>query len=162
MGCNGNQNAPACSFYGTSQQCSPASCDTTNNEQTAAANCDGLGSCDAGVVTSCGNYVCNAGQTACLTTCANHTDCTTSSYCTSNTCVTKKPNGLACALGVECQSDFCVDNVCCDTACDGNGGLCRACDLGGTVGACTFVPDGQDPDNDCTLSCNGSGACIVL
>jgi hypothetical protein len=77
---------------------------------------------------------------------------------------------------------FCVDSVCCNSACNGT---CQACDLPGSVGTCTNVPNGQDPDGECpgvactsyywgwlgdwcyrkadvsaaSASCNGAGAC---
>ncbi|MEZ4306625.1 MAG: hypothetical protein R3F14_01050 [Polyangiaceae bacterium] len=72
----------------------------------------------------------------------------------------RKPNGEACAGGIECLSATCVDDVCCNTAC---GGTCLACDLAGSMGTCTLVPAGQDPDNECAgaLDCNGSGACFL-
>lgn len=43
-------------------------------------------------------------------------------------------NGEMCTVGTECDSGFCADSVCCDTACDGPN---EACDLPGTVGTCT-------------------------
>lgn len=37
-------------------------------------------------------------------------------------------NGSSCQADVECQSGFCVDGVCCNSACgDGNPGDCQAC-----------------------------------
>ena len=29
-------------------------------------------------------------------------------------------------------------------------------------GTCTFIPNNQDPQNECLLSCNGNGACPLL
>ncbi|MER2560870.1 MAG: hypothetical protein ABTQ32_09135, partial [Myxococcaceae bacterium] len=40
---------------------------------------------------------------------------------------TRVTNGGACTLGGECQSGFCVDGVCCDTACGGGVVDCQAC-----------------------------------
>ena len=42
----------------------------------------------------------------------------------------------SCTLPSECMSGFCVDGVCCDTACDG---VCEACDAAATVGTCVAV-----------------------
>lgn len=70
-----------------------------------------------------------------------------------------KANGATCASASECQSNFCVDGVCCNTACTGT---CQACNVAGSLGTCANIPNGQDPANECagTLVCNGAGACI--
>jgi hypothetical protein len=77
-----------------------------------------------------------------------------------------RPAGEPCAASAECASGFCVDRVCCDSEC---GGGCRACNLPGSAGTCTLVPDGQDPRNACNEqppescgldgSCDGAGVC---
>ena len=54
--------------------------------------------------------------------------------------------GTACDAGSQCASMFCSDGVCCESACSGT---CEACNLAGTVGKCTAVPDGQDPALEC-------------
>lgn len=77
------------------------------------------------------------------------------------------PNG--CETGSDCTSGFCVDGVCCDTACDGP---CQACTTllkgDGANGVCGPTPAGGDPDDDCPDSgstcgtdgtCDGTGAC---
>jgi hypothetical protein len=79
---------------------------------------------------------------------------------------TKLANGQPCNAASDCQSAFCVDGLCCLTACDSG---CQACDVGGAEGTCVPVPAGQDPDNDCTQqaatscgtdgTCDGKGAC---
>jgi hypothetical protein len=72
----------------------------------------------------------------------------------------KKANGQTCATGTDCASNNCVDTYCCDTACSG---LCRSCNgadtVGGQNGKCDFIKSGQDPANECSAACNGSGAC---
>jgi RHS repeat-associated protein len=65
--------------------------------------------------------------------------------------------GILCTTSSQCASGFCVDGVCCNSACDAG---CGACNLAGSVGTCapkpsasTCTPDG----NDCTTdTCNGS------
>jgi hypothetical protein len=37
----------------------------------------------------------------------------------------KLPDGAGCATPSDCTSDFCVDGVCCDTACDQPGQICN-------------------------------------
>lgn len=57
----------------------------------------------------------------------------------------------------QCGSGFCVDGVCCDSAC--GGGLatdCQACNLTGSLGSCGAVSDGTS----CAGGACGSGECI--
>jgi hypothetical protein len=85
------------------------------------------------------------------------TDCVSGYTCSASVC--KKDVGQVCMVGSECASTFCVDGVCCNSSCTGP---CRKCSLPTTVGTCTNVPNGQDPDNECTGGtgfCNGAGAC---
>jgi hypothetical protein len=80
-----------------------------------------------------------------------------------------KSNGTSCSSNAECASGNCVDSVCCDTTCVGT---CRACVMSKTGqpnGQCKFIPDKQDPDNECQGGacdefdgdhcCNGDGTC---
>ena len=79
---------------------------------------------------------------------------------------------VACQNGVDCQeagadmclSPHCVDEVCCDQACDG---LCERCDATGQAGVCLSVTPGTDPEGDCPDPplcdnlCDSQGACVV-
>ncbi len=62
------------------------------------------------------------------------------------------PLGSPCERGADCRSGWCVDDVCCDTPCDG---VCVRC---GSDGACAASPAGSDPDSDCGTCavCKGS------
>ncbi len=68
------------------------------------------------------------------------------------------PLGAICTSGVQCNSNFCADGVCCNTACDG---LCVRCER---TGQCTGIM-GSDPNEECAGSgtcggvCNGAGTC---
>jgi alpha-tubulin suppressor-like RCC1 family protein len=62
--------------------------------------------------------------------------------------LSKLPNGQPCAAGDECQSDACVDSVCCESACEGQ---CEACS---GAGACLPV-SGAAP----RTACAGEGDC---
>ena len=77
------------------------------------------------------------------------------------------PNGAPCAGNGLCQSQQCIDGVCCNSSCAGN---CDACNLTGTLGACTPQPStvvcrpataaGCDLAENCTGStatCPGDG-----
>jgi hypothetical protein len=81
-----------------------------------------------------------------------------------------KENGASCSINAECESNFCVDDVCCDTACDSLCSTCLAANkVSGADGVCGSVRDGIDPRSDCTDQgaascdqdgqCNGSGGC---
>jgi hypothetical protein len=72
------------------------------------------------------------------------------------------PNGAACTTSSECTSTSCVDGVCCNTACAGTCQACSAVKKGsGIDGTCGNIANLTDPDNECTgaQTCNGSGAC---
>ncbi|MBL8602123.1 MAG: hypothetical protein JNK72_09370 [Myxococcales bacterium] len=120
-----------CGYPGMSTACGAASC--MNGSATAQAGCNGLGACIPGSVTLCAPFVC--GETACRTSCASDTDCTTGNYCNAMMrCVPKLPPGGACTGANQCASGNCVDGVCCNTACNGQ---CEACNLDGSAGTCT-------------------------
>ncbi len=76
--------------------------------------------------------------------------------------------GAACSCHDECGSGFCVDGVCCNTACTGT---CLACNLAGQAGNCSPVAAGSLPvvAGQCVAQaaatcgfdgrCDGQGAC---
>ena len=111
----------------------------------------------------CSPYLCGSGA-ACATFCASDSDCATGTYCGgSGSCIPRRANGQSCATTDQCGSGFCVDGVCCDTACgDGNPIDCQACNVTGSVGKCSPVFDGTSCDDGsvCTSgeACH-SGAC---
>ncbi len=57
----------------------------------------------------------------------------------------RKANGETCTARAECTSDFCVEGVCCNSACPGT---CESC-LAGQRGRCDPAPDGTDPKMQC-------------
>lgn len=59
-------------------------------------------------------------------------------------------NGESCTTPSECASGFCVDAVCCASACDG---MCERCDESGD-GTCAPIAADADPDAECgAVSC---------
>jgi len=74
------------------------------------------------------------------------------------------PNGGACAAGSECQSGFCVDGVCCDTACGGGAVDCQACSVAAGAaadGTCATLAAGKTcrpvvSSCDVAETCDGS------
>jgi hypothetical protein len=69
-----------------------------------------------------------------------------------------KARGATCADASECGSGFCVDGVCCDSACTGG---CNRCDLLGKIGTCTAVASGDSgKDPSCApYLCRGQEGC---
>jgi hypothetical protein len=74
------------------------------------------------------------------------------------------PNGEPCIGNSQCEHGHCVDDVCCNNACDG---VCKACTgalTGHDDGMCENIPAGEDPQNECPneQSCDGNGHCLAL
>lgn len=143
-----------------------------------AADCD-TGACVDGVCcesTSCGTcQACNlsAGPGTCrpVVSADDPDTCGAPSATCDATGACKKVQGQACTTGAQCVSNFCVDGVCCASACTGT---CQACaaavkESGAENGICGPAKDGQNPHGDCTATgasscgqtgvCNGTGTC---
>ncbi len=153
MGCTGT--APQCVVYAAGAVCSPSAI-CFGGTSSPSASCDGQGTCTLDVPTSCVPYACNNPGTACRTSCVNAGDCHAAYYCVGISCMARLNLGANCSTDNQCLSNACVDGRCCDGNCFGN---CRACDLAGSVGTCSLVVAGQDPDNECIGTCNGNGGC---
>ncbi|MEK7705346.1 MAG: integrin alpha, partial [Myxococcota bacterium] len=95
-------------------------------------------------------------------TCAADAPCAAGWFCDDGgACRKILEDGQACQDGAHCQSGFCADGVCCESACDG---LCLACMSTLTAypsGTCVPVVAGTDPHGECAgdLACDGVGAC---
>lgn len=61
--------------------------------------------------------------------------------------------GQACTQGSDCASKFCVDGVCCESACQGQ---CQACGEAGKPGKCVTV---EGTPRSARPACSGQGAC---
>ena len=63
--------------------------------------------------------------------------------------------GEPCSVAADCQDEFCVDGVCCTSACGGGAADCMACSMaaGGTEnGTCTALSTGAAADRVCRPS----------
>lgn len=70
--------------------------------------------------------------------------------------------GVACAAGAECASGFCVDSVCCDTACAGGTTDCRACSVAagaGADGVCAPITAAMHTCRASTSACDVAEVC---
>ena len=116
---------------------------------------------------SCQPFKCDAATGRCMTACMNDADCFSSAFaCAAGSCL--PTGGQPCTAPTDCASGFCANGVCCDAACDK---VCEACNVAGSVGSCTLIEVGTDPNDDCPdlgLSacktdgaCDGLGACRV-
>jgi hypothetical protein len=142
----------------------PATCPTTSNLFTALSTCDGGGSCQTPATMTCFPYRC--GTAACKASCTADADCLPPATCTGGSCGLKPP-GATCATKEECQSNFCEQGVCCQTACTG---ICKSCALSNSRGVCSNIAAGN-PDISARCSdqgamscgtdgfCDGKGAC---
>lgn len=84
------------------------------------------------------------------TACSGHLLCNGAGSCGSEL-------GNSCIADAGCSSGFCVDGVCCNTACTEN---CKSCNVQGSVGTCTNTPF-YASDGACggPKVCDGQGAC---
>jgi hypothetical protein len=155
--------AGACRRHRAGTACRPISC--ASKVARLVASCDGNGTCQPAEQRPCAPYVC--AESDCRTTCRDDADCTPGNTCVGGSCG-RKPLGAACAEHSECDSDHCVEAVCCDLA--SCGGPCHSCSVPGFVGSCKPLrptdeprPPGcpTEPPASCgqTGKCDGGGAC---
>ncbi|MET0794444.1 MAG: MYXO-CTERM sorting domain-containing protein, partial [Polyangiaceae bacterium] len=120
------------------------------------ASCVGNGSCPAEQQQLCGTDGCDSKGKLCDGACAaNKNACKAGEYCSAGECVPKRPGASGCANDAQCQSNFCVDGVCCNKRC---GDQCAACDVPGSVGTCTPVAGGTHGGR---AACGGVGTCAA-
>jgi hypothetical protein len=105
----------------------------------------------------CNPFACDVALGVCKTACATDDDCYARRACTQHTCGL---GNYACTANEECNSGFCAQGVCCQTACSGT---CRSCAVPGSIGTCALVPIGTpDPIGSCASGdvCDGRGQCV--
>jgi hypothetical protein len=125
-----------------------------------AQSCDGAGACKPAPSILCAPYACDPVAGACAESCTPDAGCAEGISCTDNSCQTDRPPGQ-CVQGSDCPSGYCVDSVCCATACQGP---CLSCALPGRLGTCSPIgADQSDPRGLCVdqgaASCGQTGAC---
>ncbi|MBL4688267.1 MAG: putative metal-binding motif-containing protein [Nannocystaceae bacterium] len=162
-------NAGDCTAYDEAADCTEqATCQgervdgvCNGSNQCVVASVDDDSACASVVADTCGPYpaiVCsgaiNQVPPSCPTDCMGDAECDGSAHCDGGSCVPDSGPGGFCTSTTQCAGGLqCVDNVCCTSAC---GGGCQACDLPGSEGTCTSVPEGDDPDAECgSIDCDG-------
>jgi len=152
--CGGN---PVACSYPTTTTCAAATCSSPTTAR-LAAQCTTSGTCPAQATQNCFPFACSGG--ACKTSCTSNADCATGYACDTTTTVNRQcklANGQSCGTnGAVCASGICADGVCCNATC---GGVCQACNLGGSVGTCTTATSGGPLHGACGGSASCSGSC---
>ena len=131
-------------------------CDGT--ELRGAPRCDERGVCSS-ITSDCSPYRCAAA--VCRTSCDVDGDCASGLTCISRVCEGPRANGTGCTAANQCASGFCVDGVCCESACEGT---CRSCALANERGRCRQVPaNAMAVRGECpaqaAATCGRTGAC---
>jgi hypothetical protein len=146
--CQGERRDPICN--GSSQcQLGPIVADDSG--------CIGLlsNTCDLYPSIFCTNMTTQQENQAglCAMSCTMDSHCDAGAYCMTGQCRPRGMPGDACTSVTQCQSGLsCVDGVCCTTNCTG---LCMACNVTGSRGTCSPVPNGVDTANECgAVSCS--------
>ena len=152
--CDGNG---ACQSYPSGTVCGSQSC--VAGAYTPPSTCNTAGQCIASHSRTCNPFICNGD--VCYDICTSDTQCVAGNYCVDASCGLK-PWGAKCGKGTECQSGFCAQGACCDSACTT---ACMACNLNAAPGRCTAVADkSPDPQNICTVTlsntCGTTGSCL--
>ncbi|HJX53884.1 MAG TPA: kelch repeat-containing protein, partial [Polyangia bacterium] len=146
---------------GNGEGCTAATASTCASGFCVEGVCCGSASC-SGPCQSCavagheGTCMQAAAGTEVPGSCSDGQSCDGSGSC-------KSKNGVACSSASVCASGFCVDGVCCESACDGK---CVSCNQAARAGKCSGYAAGSDPENECgrghpqcRSTCNGAGAC---
>lgn len=163
--CDGNR---ACKMPSAETHCGPNAC---SGDKQVAEVCNGQGAC---VTTEkgCAPFTCDNG--ACVTTCTSDAHCADpKTWCKQGSCANKFGPGVPCTADSQCDTDHCVDGVCCDSSSCPAPFSCSTgtCACGNTPCApgMACVPWYEDTDGDgfgdktkSILSCAyGSGSVII-
>lgn len=128
--------------------------------QLGGSTCDAGGVCQPGAMMSCQFATC-ANAVSCTGTCSDDQECPGVAHCVLGACEADLPPARGCSRNSECASNFCVDGVCCDKACND---ACESCNLVGKAGICTPLADKTfDPEPRCGPGqyCSAEGTCTL-
>jgi hypothetical protein len=156
--CNGQGG---CAKYPADTICKLGLCDAAG-QFVPPGTCDGDGTCTAGVAISCSPSLCVGSE--CVRICTGDDQCVAGKSCIAGSCGKFGP-GQTCDKNEECESNFCIDGVCCENACAGacqtcgnpmSRGKCVPVAAGVTDAACPVMPVASCGTNG---KCDGKGAC---
>ena len=146
--------------------CIPPGCmDGTMNGGETGLDCGGpCSQCPNGggclTAADCASGFCNGTQCA---PCNGTLDCAAATFCNAQTqvCDPDLGTGSACTASNQCVSGNCVDDFCCDTACDGTCEACSSAKSVGPDGTCSLidVTANADPDSECSNGSCTTGDC---
>ncbi|MCK5691011.1 hypothetical protein KAI87_17140, partial [Myxococcota bacterium] len=93
--------------------------------------------------------------------CDSETPCPEGWFCSDNVCERDNTMGDACSDSSDCSAGYCVDGVCCESACDSTCTSCIQTHTNQSDGICAPILEGFDPKEECDIAqgCDGSGAC---
>jgi len=137
--------ARMCRFPDNTTRCAPANC--TNSTTSNTPKCNGTGRCVDSTSSCTNNLACGSMTGQCPMFCGSSRDCTTGFFCegTSQACRPRKGNGITCTSSDECSSNFCVNGLCCNTACADP----LSCNAPGMAGTCSCGSTGLN----CPMGC---------
>jgi hypothetical protein len=138
----------------------------TGPNQCASGNCvDGV-CCGSACTPTCQSCAVSGSLGTCTNIPFGMQDTFPANACTGNgacngagTCLLN--NGSTCSASSQCLTGFCVDGVCCNTACNGT---CQSCNINGSQGTCSNVPFGALDQGTCSSgghACDGNGLCLL-
>lgn len=155
--CGAYSHAPICETPLTCQGtragglCNGNTC-TTQTVADDSACSNGVQSQDCGIYPAvyCTGAV-NQAPPECASACAGDAGCDVEAHCDGAACLPDLDLGGSCDETSDCSSNRCSDTVCCNSDCTG---ICGACNVAGSIGSCSPVPDGTDPAGECPgVSC---------
>jgi hypothetical protein len=161
--CNGRGG---CAKYAPGTACGSPTC-TGPRTFVPGGECDGDGLCVKGAPVECAPFNCEG--STCRASCVADADCVPPNVCDMGRCGLRGV-GQTCTANDQCQSNFCVDGVCCQSACTGR---CEFCASPAARGQCLPVREGApdpraasgvtDPARVCLdegpQSCGRNGRC---